>query len=313
MNRLALCRNALASWERERSTLLDQRARLVAIYEATGQLGGQAQSALSDDERQLVALEAELASALAVLSETNPRVLTLQRRVDLLRESILTSRSTAAADLPEDTEQLDPNRFVLDLQLNELDGQIEAIGEEIAEAEADILRLEDAISRTPTNSITLNSLERDYENIRNQYDAAVQRLAEASTGERIELTSRGQRITLIEPANVPEEPYSPNRQLIVATGGAVGFGLAASLFVLLEVLNRSVRRPAEITRSLGIQPLATIPYIESTGRRLMRRFVQVSLLLLVLAGVPAALWAIDTYYLPLDQLADRIMRRLGIT
>jgi hypothetical protein len=63
--------------------------------------------------------------------------------------------------------------------------------------------LEDAIARTPLNAITLQGLERDYENIRVQYDSAVARLAQASTGERIELTSRGQRITLIEAANVP--------------------------------------------------------------------------------------------------------------
>jgi hypothetical protein len=29
--------------------------------------------------------------------------------------------------------------------------------------------------------------------------------------------------------------------------------------------------------------------------------------------VPAALWAVDTYFMPLDMLADRILTRMGIT
>jgi hypothetical protein len=131
-------------------------------------------------------------------------------------------------------------------------------------------RLEARSRARRINAITLQGLERDYENIRVQYDSAVARLAQASTGERIELTSRGQRITLIEAANVPSEPARPNRRLIAAAGAAAGIGLAVGLFILLEILNRTVRRPVEISRALGIEPLATIPYISTRAERFKR-------------------------------------------
>jgi hypothetical protein len=35
--------------------------------------------------------------------------------------------------------------------------------------------------------------------------------------------------------------------------------------------------------------------------------------MVILIGVPAALWAVDTYFMPLDLLADRILRRIGFT
>jgi len=92
----------------------------------------------------------------------------------------------------------------------------------------------------------------------------------------------------------------------------MGLALAAGLFLLMEILNRSVRRPAEVIKGLGITPLATVPYIESRGRRIMRRSTRVLAMLIVLTGVPAALWAVDQYYLPLDLLAERIWNRLGI-
>jgi nitrogen fixation-related uncharacterized protein len=44
-----------------------------------------------------------------------------------------------------------------------------------------------------------------------------------------------------------------------------------------------------------------------------RRTVRIASILIILVGVPAALWAVDTYYLPLDQLAQRILQRVGLT
>jgi len=73
-----------------------------------------------------------------------------------------------------------------------------------------------------------------------------------------------------------------------------------------------VRIPSEITHGLGIVPLVTIPYIESRGRKLFRRSLRVVSLLIVVVGVPALLWAVDTYYLPLDLLFEKILARFGI-
>ena len=44
-----------------------------------------------------------------------------------------------------------------------------------------------------------------------------------------------------------------------------------------------------------------------------RRLIITGALLIVLVGIPAALWAVDTYYMPLDMLWAGIMRKLGMT
>ena len=182
----------------------------------------------------------------------------------------------------------------------------------MAEAEAELEQLQTAIARTPQVAITLSGMERDYENIRIQYDRAVASLAEASTGERIELTSRGQRITLVETASVPNRPSRPNRRLISAAGAAIGVGLSVLLFATLEVLNRTIRRPIEINRAFGIEPLGAIPHISTRAERITRFLGRAAALLLVCAGLPALMWAVDTYYIPLDQLASDILNRLGL-
>src|SRR6056297_1144427 len=303
LGRQAVLQERVSSAQRELSTLIDQLARIIAIYEATGQITA-TDNTLTDDQRQLRNLERELAQQLSIYSEDAPQIVTLRRRIDTLRTQVATTS-------PEDGAG-NSAQAVLDMQLGQIDAQIESLESVISEAEAELVRLEDSIARTPINAITLQGLERDYENIRMQYDSAVARLAQASTGERIELTARGQRITLIEAANVPSEPARPNRRLLAAFGVAAGIGLAVGLFILLEFLNRTVRRPVEISRSLGIEPLATVPYISTRTERFRRIGFRVAALLLVVVGLPAGLWAIDTYYIPLDQLATDVMSRLGL-
>ena len=303
LTRQAVLQESLASSQRELSSLIDQRARIVQIYEATGQIQS-TDALLSDDERQLRDLERQLAQQLTIYSEAAPQIVQLRRRIEQLRSQIAASSSSDG--------EVNSSRAVLDLQLGQIDSQTAELESVIAAAEMELARLEDAIARTPLNTITLQSLERDYENIRLQYDRAVDRLAVASTGERIEVTSRGQRITLIESASVPREPASPNRKLIAFLGGVVGVGLAIGIFVLLELLNRTVRRPTEINRAFGIEPLATIPYISTRSERLFRFGLRAASLILVLVGLPALLWAVDTYYMPLDQLASRLLNRFGL-
>jgi uncharacterized protein involved in exopolysaccharide biosynthesis len=309
LNRLSVLQERVASAERERATLEDQRTRLIEIFEATGTIAA-TETALSPQQQELQRLERELTDALLVYSEENPRVQLLQRRIEQLRENL---EEPAEGEDGAERSPIDGRSATLDMQLAQIDSQIANLDTVIVEANEEIAELENAIARTPQNAIVLRSLERDYENVRRQYDAAVARLAEASTGERIEVSARGQRISVIEAANVPLEPASPDRMRIVAMGVAAGLGFGGALFVLLEFLNRSVRRPAEITGSLGITPLATIPFFESPRRRMVRNALWIASFVVILVGVPAALWAVDTYFMPLDLLADRILTQIGFT
>lgn len=305
LQRQTLLQERLSAAERERRNLIATRARTLEVFNSTGRVGAAVGGTLTPEERELEQLERDLSRALTVFSENAPQVAQIQRRIETLQEQV-------AAQAPTGEDVATGAEAILNLQLSELDAQIEALTNQIIEAETEIALLEDAISRTPLNGITLQGLNRDYENIRMQYDNAVQRLAQASVGERIEVTARGRRVSLIEPAGVPTSPASPNRAMIAAVGVGLGLALAAGFFLLMELLNRTVRRPAEIIARLGITPLATLPYMESNVERLARRSLRVAAAVVVVVGVPAALWAVDTYYLPLDILADRLINRFGL-
>lgn len=310
-NRQTLLQEREARLERELSTLEKQRRDMVRIFEATGQVDTPDEANLSPEQQQLEEMRFELQQALSVYSETNPRVTLLKNRISQMEKTVQDLASTEPSPEAEGETQRPATMF--DLTLAEMDQRAASMTEELESVARELNALNASIQATAGNAITLSALERDFDNIQLRYNEAVQNLNQARVNERIEVSAQGQRISVIENANVPQEPSGPNRFKMIAMGIAAGGGLAAGFFVLLELLNRTIRRPMELQSKFGIIPLAVIPYMESRRERLIRRGVLVSAFLAVLIGVPTALWYIDTQYMPLDILANKVLGRLGLT
>lgn len=286
----------------------EQRTRLMAIGVPTA---GAPEVRLSPEQERLRALEAELTAALTVYSETNPKVTLLKSQVEQL-EALVAGQMVAASGTETTEVSSDPAQAMLDLQLAEIDSRVQFLEEERARTEAELTRIEAAIERTPGNAIQLEALDRDYDNIQRLYDEAARSLAKAQTGARIEDLSVGSRLTVTEQPVAPSEPNSPNRQLIAGGGVIAGSGLAALFFVLTELINRSIRRPVDLVRSLGIQPLATIPYLEEERVSRRRRAILTILTVGVILAIPIGLWAIHTFYLPLDLVVEKVLDKIGL-
>jgi polysaccharide chain length determinant protein (PEP-CTERM system associated) len=300
--------------DRDITTLRNQRTRLVEMFEATGQVAeNQATPELSPDAQRLENLRNQLNEALSVYSETHPEVKVLSSRVARLEEKIENAPDDAPA--PEESAETDqprPGKARLDLQLGEIDTRISVLQDQRSETEERLEQLSESLEKTPANTVALDELTRAYSNIEEQYNMAVDRLAQASTGERIETLSRGQRISVIEPPATPTRPTKPDRLLIAGGGTAFGILAGAALVLLIELLNRKARRPEDIINRIGVRPLATLPYMRSRAEVFWKRLFKLAIYLGILVGVPAAVYAVHTYYLPLDLLADRAMDRLGV-
>lgn len=308
LNRQSTLSERRITLERERNSLGDQRDRLIQIFNATGQVGNNSAQPSNPLQAQLDGLQNDLNSALAIYSEQNPRVRVLRARIEELENRLaLEVETTTDAPVPEVTGQA-----ILDLQLAEIDSRLEFIEQQTDVIDTELADLESSIAQTPANTITLEALEREYANIQTQYNSASSRLAAAATGERIELTAKGQRISVLRQANIPREPTSPNRLLIMVLGIAGGIGAAGGLVFLLELINRTVRRPVDISNALGILPLATVPYIPTGGEVARRRGLALTVIGALVLGVPAGLYYVHVEYLPLDLLADRAIDRLGL-
>lgn len=304
----------LRQLQRDLAAAQSQRTEIIRVFELTGgQNATVAPSFRSREEEQLLQAQGQLQDALSVYSETHPLVVRLKARVTQLEETVEEQRSNlVGGGAAEDAPQMTPQETLLQASLAEIDGRIAFLQLDIETAKEQLEQVQSAISRSGANGIEMAALQRDFENIQARYNSALNNLNRAQVGERIETTAQGQRITVIENASRPQTPAGPNRTRIAALGVAAGLGLAVGYFLLLEFLNRTVRRPAELIKRFNVQPIAVVPYMESRRHRLLRRGGILTATAVVLVVVPLGLWYIDTNYLPLEMVVQRGLNRLGL-
>ncbi len=148
---------------------------------------------------------------------------------------------------PENEQRLERGQFVQD-QLNDLETKIETAKARVVELETE---LESALSARKIQSLQteISSLESLINNWRQTYTNLLNFLQGGNSPNYL---------TVIEPAQLPYLPVSPNMGLNVLLAAAVGFTLAAGAALLLEYLDDAIKSADDLDKSLGITHLGSI-------------------------------------------------------
>ncbi|MCK7506636.1 MAG: hypothetical protein MZV70_22940 [Desulfobacterales bacterium] len=106
------------------------------------------------------------------------------------------------------------------------------------------------------------ALLREYESTKAAYETLLKKSQEAQQAENLEKRQKGEQFRVIDPARVPEEPFTPDVPKILLIGLFAGLAGGLALAFIREQLDRSFHDAADVELSLGIKVLATIPKIE---------------------------------------------------
>jgi uncharacterized protein involved in exopolysaccharide biosynthesis len=289
-----------ADLRQERKVLLEMRADPSRLAEEERQL--------TEPERALLQLQQRRRLRLAILSEEHPEIRGIDTRIEALRRIIeqeqefraATAEERASRKITEEMSRIEQQIEVIDTRLAQLDDELTQL--ERREAE-----LQRTISETPNTQMALTALNRNYSNLQQQYDAARSKLAVSATGEQLELSQQAERFEVIEQASTPETPDKPDRFMILMMGAGGGAGAGIAVIVLLEFLNKAIRRPSDVVATLEMQPLAVIPYIYTDAELRRRSIVKWSLITLLVGGTIAAVTLTHVFYMPLDLLMRKLM------
>jgi succinoglycan biosynthesis transport protein ExoP len=285
--------------EREESSLRSRRAAYLQLYQNTGlSLEG---AAASPEQKLLEDLQAALLSQRAMFSEDSPSILTLQARIDKVKADLKAKPGDANGTVPTE----------MHMQLNDIDDSLEAIAQEKVSIERKFTQLSASIKATPANETALQSLEREHTNELTRYNAAVARLAEASTGEQIETRFKGERLSLLEAASPPESPVRSKRLILALGGVAVGVGLGIAVILALELLGARVRRSAQLQRGLNIEPIATIPYVFTRAQLRKRRLLMMAAIVLFIAAMPLVQLVLARNDIMIGDIVQSAFARVG--
>jgi len=198
----------------------------------------------------LAAAEAALAAAQAQYNDTHPDVIAAKERVAQLRR-ITQQNSDGGSPI---REQIAANNAAIHQLMEQRDAALARVNAAAA-----------GQARAPAILEQAMQLENRVSTLRAQYQQISENLLKAQNSARMATEQRAERLSLVEPANLPDHPISPNRLLLIGGSAAAGLGLGLLLALGLELLRKPVRSPKQI-ESLGLPIIGVVPLLKSKAR-----------------------------------------------
>lgn len=152
-----------------------------------------------------------------------------------------------------------------------------------------IAEIEEAIASAPEIDRQFGMLNRQLEQLREQYGIVTRRATEAEMGQLLESQQQFERIEVLENALVPENPVSGSRKKRAALGGVMSLVLGLGIAFLIEILNPVIRTRAQLEQALNVKAVVAIPKLETPRERRRRWLLMVSGLL-ALGAILALGW-----------------------
>ncbi len=266
---------------------------------------------------QSAALEAQIADARANLATieksygpAHPDVRAAKEKIAALEARLsATSRANTRSALKHDADN--PAYLMLVAQMNATDEQVRSLQKQMSEVQKQHDGYEAAVAAAPAIEQEYAALTRDYDNAQARYRDLKAKKQVAEMNAQMEQDRKAQRLSVINPPEVPTRTKPPRSLLLV--GGllfSVMCGFAA--IVVAEVLSRQVHGAGHLAAITGYAPLVIIPHITTIEERRHRRNKYAAALVGTVAAFGGALFAFDQAVMPLDLAWTLLSMRLGI-
>jgi uncharacterized protein involved in exopolysaccharide biosynthesis len=220
-------------------------------------------------ETQRESLTRGLEELRAKYTESHPDVIMTKKKLADL-ETKTDVKETEEAKVAKDTKDTkeaydikkDPRYRELNNQLAMTDIEITrlATGERSIVGQIDKYRAR--IEQTPAREQDMAVLLREHQSTKETYERLLKKSQDAQQAENLEKRQKGEQFRIIDPARVPEKPFSPDIPKILLIGLLAGLGGGFGLAFFREQMDRSFYDAGDVEITLGLKVLATIPRIE---------------------------------------------------
>ena len=288
------------------ATHSDRHPDVVRLREQIAALqGGDASVDLGGE---LEAEKARLADLSAKFGEGHPDVKAARLRVEALEKRAVRAPSAvrpSAASLAADN----PAYVTLKSQLQATDMDIRAQQAMLADLRARQDELVSRLENAPRVEQEYRKLERDHLNVQAKYQETSQKLAAARESKELEEERVGEKLTIMEPPLLPEQPSKPKRLLLMLVGFVLSTGFGAGCGAMAEALDGSVRG-ARALRTLGDIPLlGSIPHIATNAELRARKRRRLAAVAGTAAALAGCLVLVHLFVRPLDVVYFQIVAR----
>jgi len=227
---------------------------------------------------QLEAARNELREMELRLRPEHPDVSAKKRLIVELERKAQQEAQESVATPGQTAKPASPAQLLRQAQARQFQLEIDKLDRQIATKEADVARLRQSVSdyqrrveAVPGHESELTDLMRDYDTLRNTYTSLLSKKEESKISANLERQQVSEQFKILDPARLPEKPFSPDRLKITLAGAAFGLMLGVVFAAFLEYRDTSLRSEDEVLRTLVLPVLAGIPVMTSVSEGSRRR------------------------------------------
>lgn len=127
--------------------------------------------------------------------------------------------------------------------------------------------LEGSLVVSPEMERQLDAFARHQQQLQTSLNTITARRTEAEVGFRLETTHQAERLTVIEPAALPEFPITIGRKRLAIMGTLASMMAALMLAFVQELRHPVLRSAAQMQRETGLTPVVSIPVLDTRRKK----------------------------------------------
>ena len=297
--------NVSARYSSDHPDVLQIKRQIEALEKSTGSVDSSGEQA-----KELSRLRAELATAREKYSTDHPDVVRLTKAVTAQEEALKKRLPPTPERLVAEENPQNPAYITLKSQITSDKNEIEALIVKRNELKIKLADYEKKMIQTPEVEREYLALMRDYENSVRKYQDIKAKQLEAEVGQELEKERKGERFSLIDPPQLPEEPIKPNRPGIIILGFLLSIAGSFGYAVVTESMDSSVRGAKGITALLEIPPLSVIPYMKNSEDSIRAQKTRKIAVTVFASGLVLLLILAHFLWTPLDVLWFKGLRKV---
>jgi polysaccharide chain length determinant protein (PEP-CTERM system associated) len=241
---------------------LQTQWRTLEASAGPGNSVGAATTATLDQE--LARLRAELADLSSHYTERHPDVRKLKEQIAKLeklkqRAEARIAAAAASGTTDETLHASSPTEMEAESQLKANKVEIENRQRSIQDLQKRIGDYQARLNMTPVREQQMAELTRNYEQSRKNYEQLQAKLDQSGMATDLEKQQQGEQFRVLDPPNLPQKPYSPNRLVLNAIGLAAGLMVGAMVLAGSEILDDRIHSKEDLDAIVSAPVLAEIP------------------------------------------------------
>ncbi|MEO8100833.1 MAG: GNVR domain-containing protein [Acidobacteriota bacterium] len=229
-------------------------------------------------ENTLEQLETQLSVNLKQFTEAHPDVKRVRSMIAIAEQKLAEAQAQEAAQKKDEpAAAAPPINFERAQQIRNFEGQIrqyesaiEIKNKEIADFEKQMKQASDQISvissrvqAMPVGDQLWGDLVREQVMAKEEYMKMSDNLRKSQVAVDLDNRSQGEKLELLDAANLPEEPTDPNRPMVISMGAALGLVLGVVLAGAREMKDTSLKNLKDVRAYTQMAILGSVPLLEN--------------------------------------------------